>query len=147
MEVNTKDFTIQRSNDGVQWEDIGMVRAAGTSNTILHYSYTDEDPAPGINSYRILSSDKDGVISYSEIQSVKFASPAGSFAVLENPVKDGSLRINVYKTIFLSLYSFDGRLLWANQLKEGTAFIDVSHCAKGIYILKSMNASVKVIIQ
>ena len=147
LELNTKNFTIQRSNGGVRWNDISIVRAAGTSNTILQYSYTDEHPAPGLNSYRILSRDSDGAISYSEIQSVKFASPAASFAVLENPVNGGSLRISVNKTLFLSLYSFDGRLLWAKQFKEGTTSIDVSHFAKGTYVLQSMDTSVKFIIQ
>ena len=79
--------------------------AAGNSNTITNYNYVHTTPAININYYRILQSDVDGRISYSEIRTVKFIAGEVSYTVLKNPVDNGMLQIKLSKTANLSLYA------------------------------------------
>ena len=44
-ELNNDYFTIQRSDDGIEFYDIGTVSGAGNSNTLLHYSFIDSYPS------------------------------------------------------------------------------------------------------
>ena len=44
-ETNSAWFSIQRSNDGIHFNNIGKVKAAGNSSRIESYAYTDMDAA------------------------------------------------------------------------------------------------------
>jgi hypothetical protein len=47
MDQNTKDFVIQRSQNGQIWNDIGNVTAAGNSSTSKKYTYLDRTVTAG----------------------------------------------------------------------------------------------------
>ncbi len=57
---NNDYFTIERSTDGKEFENVGEVDGAGNSNEVLSYSFTDEDPAQGLSYYRLRQTDYDG---------------------------------------------------------------------------------------
>lgn len=67
IELNSERFIIQRSLDGISYEDIGRVDAAGLSNEETPYHFMDI----GINDqkayYRLKQIDDDGTASYSQI--------------------------------------------------------------------------------
>ena len=88
-ETNSKDFIVQRSHDGNNWNKIGTVAAAGNSQSTTNYNYVDNNPSAGINYYRLLQTDIDGKSSYSETRTVKFSTDSKAFSILVNPVKDG----------------------------------------------------------
>lgn len=66
LELNSERFIIQRSLDGIVYEDIGRVDAAGLSNQETPYHFMDI----GINDekayYRLKQVDDDGTASYSQ---------------------------------------------------------------------------------
>ncbi len=66
IELNSERFIIQRSLDGISYEDIGRVDAAGLSNEETPYHFMDI----GINEqrayYRLKQVDDDGTASYSQ---------------------------------------------------------------------------------
>jgi Secretion system C-terminal sorting domain len=70
-ETNNDFFTIERSADGRNFENIGETKGAGNSSHEITYTFTDAHPVPGINYYRIKQTDYDGQFSYSEIRSVR----------------------------------------------------------------------------
>lgn len=43
-EIETDTFVVERSLNGTQYEEIGRVKAAGTSNTLQAYALVDKDP-------------------------------------------------------------------------------------------------------
>jgi len=59
-ETNSAYFLIQRSSDMGLWEDIAQVSAAGNSNILQNYSYTDQLPLEGNSYYRLIQYDYDG---------------------------------------------------------------------------------------
>ena len=48
-EVNSDYFSVLRSSNGVDFEEIGQRAAAGVSNDYLEYSFIDKDPFNGTN--------------------------------------------------------------------------------------------------
>jgi hypothetical protein len=71
-ETNNDYFTVQRSVDGISFEDITYVDGAGNSNEIRYYSAVDEKPLSGLSYYRLKQTDFDGGYSYSKAVAVKF---------------------------------------------------------------------------
>lgn len=66
-EINSDYFTAQRSQDGEEWESLGIVDAAGNSSQPIQYQYTDRNPYPGQSYYRISLTGIDGKTDYSSV--------------------------------------------------------------------------------
>jgi hypothetical protein len=60
-EYNTSHFIIEKSEDGVVWNNIGLVQSAGNSTQRLDYSLEDKNVSQVINYYRLHQYDIDGV--------------------------------------------------------------------------------------
>lgn len=71
-EINNDYFTIERSTDGREFEEIAMVFGNGNSTELSRYTYMDNNPARGINYYRLKQTDFDGKFTYSELKTVMF---------------------------------------------------------------------------
>lgn len=69
-EINNDYFTIQRSKDGIDWEEVKAVQGNGNSSALLSYSITDTQPYLGISYYRLKQTDFDGQFSYSEVKKI-----------------------------------------------------------------------------
>ena len=121
--------------------------ALGTSNDSNYYNYVHTSPLTGINYYRILQTDSDNRSSYSAIRTLKFTTNDESFLLIDNPVTNQVLRVQVNMAGVFALYTADGKMLWQQQLNAGTKTFDVSRYAKGIYLLKSNNTTRKIVIQ
>ena len=63
-EINNDYFTIQRSVDGINFENLAIVDGAGNSNKTLNYSTQDKNPFSGISYYRLVQTDFDGTMHY-----------------------------------------------------------------------------------
>jgi hypothetical protein len=73
-ESNSDYFAIQRSADGVQFENIGFKNAAGNSNQPVSYNFFDEDvPVDPVLYYRLAIVDLNGITIYSELIAVNTA--------------------------------------------------------------------------
>jgi hypothetical protein len=147
LERNTLHFTVQYSTNGINWSGIGLLPATGSSNTTSSYSYVHYSPVTGINYYRILQTDRDNRTSYSSIKTLKFTKTDEPFIIIDNPVNNNVLTVQVNASLKLALFTSDGKLLWQSQVNAGTKHIDVSRFAKGTYILKANNSAQKVVIQ
>lgn len=69
-EVNTRHFVIERSRDGMLFEPMGTVPAAGNSSSIQTYTYTDTPPYQGTIYYRLQQTDLDDSHRYSPTRAV-----------------------------------------------------------------------------
>lgn len=66
FEMNNAFFQVQRSTNGVIWEIISELSAAGNSNRPVSYTIKDYDPRTGTNYYRLKQVDFDGQFTISE---------------------------------------------------------------------------------
>lgn len=69
-EQNNDFFTVERSADGLIWEEVLVMKGAGTSIHKIDYSAVDSRPLSGLSYYRLKQTDYDGQFSYSSISSV-----------------------------------------------------------------------------
>jgi hypothetical protein len=83
-ETNNHFFTIQRSKDGVDLDDIATIKGAGTSSEINSYTAFDNEPYKQLSYYRIKQTDFDGKTSYTDFVSFNLKSEF-HFQVFPNP--------------------------------------------------------------
>ena len=69
-EINNDYFTLERSNDGGDFESIATIKGKGNSSVASHYNFTDYAPLAGTSYYRLKQTDYDGKYTYSDIQKV-----------------------------------------------------------------------------
>jgi hypothetical protein len=148
-EINSDHFTIQRSTNGVNFETVGTIQAAGFSNNEMDYDFTDADPAAGANYYRLIMVDKDNIIDYSNVVSIfskKVQSMTIANAQLSSAKSSLSFTVNATQNVKALLMVFDanGRsyLNTPVVLQPGLNRIDknISAAAKGIYYVRLVTA-------
>ena len=140
-ETNTKYFSIERSMDQNTWTEVGQVAAAGNSNTIKNYSFTDVMPLTGMNYYRLKQVDADGKYSISYIRSVSLNND-WRLKVYPNPVTAGTLQIKSNaKMAAIRITDVNGKVLlneFAKFLTDSER-INVSGFAPGVYFIEVIN--------
>jgi len=146
-EQNSKNFIIQQKTETGTWNDIGVVAASGNSASLRNYNYLHRTPARGVNYYRIAQTDLDGKTSFSEVKLVSFTPSPETFVILENPISNGVLKVQVNKPTDLFLYDMEGRLIWQKRQVNGLMAIPVKMYSRGVYTLKSKEGNRKVVVQ
>ena len=63
-EVNNDHFTIDRSSDCYNWNELTKVQGNGSHNNTIIYNVFDESPLTGVNYYRLKQTDYDGNYKY-----------------------------------------------------------------------------------
>ncbi|HPN19842.1 MAG TPA: T9SS type A sorting domain-containing protein, partial [Chitinophagales bacterium] len=66
-ELNSKEFQIERSKDGITYQMLGTVTAAGNSNSLKYYTYSDNDILSGKSYYRLKIVDLDQTFKYTVV--------------------------------------------------------------------------------
>ncbi|MDT8411131.1 MAG: T9SS type A sorting domain-containing protein [Vicingaceae bacterium] len=92
-EINNDYYTIERSTDTKNWEEILTVNGAGNSNIMIEYTETDFYPLEGISYYRLKQTDFDGKYEYFNVVPVR-NSPFGEeyeFSIFPNPINSGEV--------------------------------------------------------
>ena len=87
QEQNSSKFIVERSTNGVDFSEIGVVAAAGNSNITRNYRFTDAAPAKGINYYRLRMVDVNNSFKNSVIRNVRNLG-VSEFSFAPNPVQD-----------------------------------------------------------
>ncbi|UII34567.1 DUF2341 domain-containing protein [Fulvivirga ulvae] len=72
-EINNDYFTVERSVDGIVWQELALEKGAGTSHKLKEYTVYDTRPNPGESYYRIKQTDYDGSFTYSILQRVNLS--------------------------------------------------------------------------
>ena len=120
-ELNSAYFSVERSADGANFTRIGDLDAAGNSNHLLSYGFTDEKPGPGTNYYRLNQFDLDKSHRYSEKKAVSFRSDQMAISIFPNPFSTSLTVLNSNVTQEDNL-----RLIICNTLGEEMANTSIS---------------------
>ncbi len=85
-ESGNDHFEIERSSNGRDFLLLATVPGAGNSSNIQYYAYTDRNPMPGINYYRLKQVDHNSHFTYSSVVMVNAGINRGQFmTVYPNP--------------------------------------------------------------
>lgn len=146
-EINTKDFTIERSTDARSFIAIGSVGSRNTTGVSKYY-FEDKQPISGVSYYRLKMTDKDGAITYSKVVVINLKL-AGTLSVYPNPVVNEAViahpKAAVHTT--LQLLTMDGKSIATYPVESGAlqTTINVSSLPAGNYLIQFDNATTKMV--
>ena len=145
-ETNNDYFTVERSQDGVNFTQLGIVDGAGTSTSVRNYSLVDNFPYSGVSYYRLKQTDNNGASTYSNIEMVNFTPEADfSFNVFPNPNNGDNINIAINASkgqeVLVVVYAMTGKesyskVIVINDNGDKVFAIDPSgKLAPGIYMI------------
>jgi len=143
QEQNSRDFTIERSSDGVKYNAIGSVDAAGNVSTASDYSFVDVAPVNGRNYYRLRENDLDGKYLYSDVRILLFSSTDNDQKLVwfQTGAKTVEVDLKLGTNEVYSITDISGRLVQQGQLSSGKLYLTGQPA--GMYIVKVITASGK----
>jgi len=134
-ETNNDHFEIERSQDAVAFETIGLRAGEGTTKNLVEYSYIDEKPFDDIVYYRLKQVDYDGTTAFSRIIAIMKAEQRNSDYIYPNPT-GSTVEVAAEGSSVSEVTIFDGTgqvVLFEKSPNQ----IDVSRLIKGNYILQA----------
>jgi len=154
-EVNSLHFDVERSLNGIDFNRVGMVNAAGNNGAANNlYQFTDHD-IDRLNSeymfYRLKQVDMGGHFTYSNVVRLRYNEkniahtlvyPNPTAGVISMLVGDASL-IGTYA----ALYDVNGRLLENFKIDSNNQQVDLRKYVNGVYLIKLSNREVIKIIK
>lgn len=137
-------FDVERSDDGSQFNKIGVVTSFVPQNKAVKFSYQDTSPTSNTIYYRIKVVSKDGVSKYSNILTVRVSSASsGKLKISPNPASS-SVNLSFYSalrgTMELQLLDMTGKIVLREQhvVESGQNSItlnQLSRLSEGIYTI------------
>lgn len=140
-ESNNKEFTILRSEDGINYSRIGLVNGSGNSNSLMAYHYVDTD-ADGdkLYYYKLMQTD---FSNRSELYDMIASTDASCDRTLQNidifpnPATESiNLHFKKTKVSRVEIYNDAGQQLNAYDEPGDQLVIQVSSLSNGIYLVK-----------
>ena len=142
-EINNDYFQIQRSKDGISWEDIAIIKGAGNSTKTIYYQVKDQHPILGTAYYRLQQYDFDGTFSYSNTKAVHFKALEG-LIVYPNPTNGLVSITNAGSDELFSyeLIDWTGKIISTSTATingfESTT-INLENVVSGVYFIRIFN--------
>lgn len=142
-ERNNDLFVIERSINGIDFEEIGSVDGHGNSSTVNHYQFIDKNPLVGVNYYRLKQVDFDGQFEYSPIRKAVFGQ-INEIYISPSPVTS-EIKIQLVKAFTqdaaFDIIAIDGRIAISGIVPaETTEFkINGAELLNGIYLLRILS--------
>ena len=97
-EVNNHYFTIERSKDALNFEEISRVEGQINSVVKKYYAVVDENPLVGTSYYRLKQTDYNGAYTYSGIRSIEIANDE-DIDVFPNPNNGESFKFSMKQNV------------------------------------------------
>jgi hypothetical protein len=147
-EINVSHFTVEKSIDGINFSEAGLVFAYGSANDNTNYSFADNlgNTSATVIYYRLRIVEMDGKTEYSETRMIRIGKGKEntiSILAFPNPVVS-ELRITIpatwqNKAVTYQVYSINGQVVNSRQTGSSsqTETINVGQLAPGMYIIKA----------
>jgi hypothetical protein len=149
---SSASFDIQRSNDGVNFSNIGTL-SANQASCSQPFNFTDPSPLSAQNFYRVKVTENTGVIRYTSI--ILLQSDVNLITGLYPTLirRGGNVQVN-YKGSkgSLTINNAEGKLLYTRLLTNGVQSVDLPLHASGVYFYaikddKGIAAKGKIIVE
>lgn len=121
-EINNDYFTLERSTDGTDWNEVAIIDGARNSSTIQKYSYTD-NPYGLLNSinsyyYRLKQTDIDGDYEYSDIILINcYSSNINIVKIIPNPNNGDFLIEGLKPNSEITILNTKGKIITKQKVK------------------------------
>jgi uncharacterized repeat protein (TIGR01451 family) len=146
MELNAKNYMLERSSDNRNFSAVATINANGTSFVAHNYSVTDDISAitSSVVYYRIRQTDNDEKVSYSKVIAIRLSKGAAQLTIAPNPFRSFvNVNIDWAKTELttVKVYNSVGATVLSKsvQMIKGNNFIsldELANLAAGKYIIQ-----------
>lgn len=140
-ETNNSHFTLQRSDDGINFRDIAVVQGAGNSSQLLNYSFTDEEPVLGTVYYKLKQTDYNGHSSTTNLIAQESCGSSGE--VINAFGSNGQIVVDVFTPVdndyVISVFDVQGKLIHTEVMSatSGSNRRNVNYAAAtGVYLVR-----------
>ena len=129
-ELNNDYYTVERSRDGRQYQEIAKIPGKGTTNEPRDYQTLDKKPILGISYYRLKQTDYDGMSETFKPVVVQFMPDLDKMAIYPNPVVNGTFTVQVTglqsnENATISISNLQGQRVYERQINTGEGgFLD-----------------------
>ncbi len=139
-ERNVNYMAVERSTDGITFEELGKIAANNIQEAINSYDFEDDQPVSGFNYYRLNTVDFDGSLEISQVIAVVASIQSLNINVYPNPVID---RLTISSTFSMGnmsyvIYDMTGKI-WMRGVFPDDQFevlLDFEEMPSGIYHLR-----------
>lgn len=149
-ETNNDYFTIQRSMDGISFEEVVQIRGAENSNEVINYSAIDYNAYDGTSYYRLMQTDFDGKYTYSNLVKVDFVQPTNDFCIYPNPCSTSATIVihdaSQIKNFELKVYTILGTEVLNTILTKELTILETGNLSPGIYYYKLVQSGVDGVV-
>jgi hypothetical protein len=143
-EYNSGEFRLGKSIDqGVTFQNLATIKAAGNSSSKLNYSFADKNPFVGTAYYKLTQVDQNNTTTLEKVIAVNFVINNADLVIYPNPTIDViKFNDNRYKKAELS--DLNGKKLASYTLTGTDHTLNVSNLPSGVYLLKLTSANGQV---
>ncbi|MEO6357743.1 MAG: right-handed parallel beta-helix repeat-containing protein [Ferruginibacter sp.] len=144
-EINVSHYTIERSSNGQDFENVGDLKSNNLANIQINYNFSDNFPLQGVNYYRLVMIDNDGSFKYSKTVSASVSGVA-SFKLLNVVLSttDQNFKVmlnsNYRQPMQVVLVDASGRIIYTKQLQIEKGFNKIENkipaIGTGVYYAK-----------
>jgi hypothetical protein len=144
-EQNMQSYIIERSKDGVLWQEWKVVTPSNDPSGEINYTDRDNDPLSGVSYYRLRMVAYSGDVSYSSVRRVDFEDQNFSiYSVNPNPFTD-ILNVTIASRqegqFTIKLLSVDGRTILNKRVAASTgnnsfSLDGLAYLTPGVYVLE-----------
>lgn len=137
-------FEVHRSTNGIDFENIGVIEAAGNSNQTVSYQLDDYEAKSGIRYYKLKMVDLNGDFNYSSIVATNFEE--SNIQVVPNPSNGSFQLIGLKGTNQIELLDLQGKVLKQLESNQSNEYFYLNQ-THGIYLLRITSADSTSIIR
>jgi len=139
MEENNNFFSLERSIDLTQWENISVITGAGNSSSIIEYEYLDNNIRYNTNYYyRLNAIDNDGNVEIKAVTNCK-CTHIYPIKMYPNPASEQIYFVNLPENSIIEIYDINSKLVKYYLSNTDTYIIPVSCLVKGVYHVRVIN--------
>ncbi len=142
-ESNNDYYIIERSADARSYKTISRVEASNLPSIKNDYQVTDEYPMEGLNYYRLVQVDKDGLSTFHGVKSVEVSKRKSAAKIYPNPLHGTGLNIKLNQIsddpVLVQIININGKLIHEGIYKPTAGLLKVALDVKpaaGIYLVK-----------
>lgn len=134
-EIQSDRFIIERSPDGISFESIGTVKAAGNSTGNTSYIYSDEQPMPGTSYYRLREQDLDGSQKTYKQVAITCDDRSGEVRLYPNPSAGQFLLEGAELHSAFTVLNALGVKVYEGEVLSPRQNVDAGALAEGVYMV------------
>ncbi|MBO4542028.1 MAG: chitobiase/beta-hexosaminidase C-terminal domain-containing protein [Bacteroidales bacterium] len=138
-ETNNEYFTIERSSDAVNYEEVARIQGAGTTSQRNDYSFMVDNNSTAITYYRLRQTDIDGKYEIFTPIAIQCQNDKAATEISIYPVPAND-QVNIFSSnspmTRIEIYSIMGAKVAEEQAEGNQTTLHIGNLARGVYAVK-----------